>query len=162
MERMKRLTALDRAEELVVDLNQLWADTVTVVGTELGGNVEVHLDLKPLPQVKCRPQQLSAVFSNLLRNAAAAVTEDGRIDINGDQRDTEVVFRVVDNGRGISAEKLSRLFEPALAVRGSTIATTNWGLFVSRGIIAQHGGRLEIDSREGEGTTATVSLPLSR
>ena len=161
MERMKRLTALDRAEELVADLNQLWEDTVAVVGTELGGNVDVRLDLKPLPQVKCRPQQLSAVFSNLLRNAAAAVTEDGRIDINGDQRDTEVVFRVVDNGRGISAEKLSRLFEPALEVRGSTIATTNWGLFVSRGIIAQHGGRLEIDSREGEGTTATVSLPLS-
>ncbi|MGH9461707.1 MAG: sensor histidine kinase, partial [Vicinamibacteria bacterium] len=161
MERMKRLTALDRAEEQVADLNQLWEDTVAVVGTELGGNVDVRLDLKPLPQVKCRPQQLSAVFSNLLRNAAAAVTEDGRIDINGDRRDTEVVFRVVDNGRGISAEKLSRLFEPALEVKGSTIATTNWGLFVSRGIIAQHGGRLEIDSREGEGTTATVSLPLT-
>ena len=161
VERMKRLTALDRAEEQVVDLNQLWSDTVTLVGNELDGKVDVRMDLRPLPRTKCRPQQLSAVFSNLLRNAAAAINEQGRIDISSDQRAGELVFRVADNGRGIPAKRLSRLFEPAFAVKGSTIATTNWGLFVSRGIIAQHGGNLEIDSTEGKGTTATISLPLT-
>ena len=161
MEKMRRLTALDRAEELVVDLNELWSDTATVVEAELNDDVALHLDLKPLPRIRCRPQQLSAVFSNLLRNAAAAITDHGRIEVNGERREQEAVFRVVDNGRGIPTERLSHLFEPAFAVRGGTIATTNWGLFVSRGIIAEHGGRLEIQSREGEGTTATVSLPLS-
>ena len=161
VERMRRVTALDRSDEQVVDLNELWSDTVTLLGTELDAKADVQLDLKPLPRTKCRPHQLSAVFSNLLRNAAAAITEQGRIEVSSDQRGGELVFRVADNGRGISAKRLSRLFEPAFAVKGSTIATTNWGLFVSRGIIAQHGGNLEIDSKEGEGTTATISLPLT-
>ena len=161
VERMRRVTALDRSDEQVVDLNELWSDTVTLLGTELDAKADVQLDLKPLPRTKCRPHQLSAVFSNLLRNAAAAITEQGRIEVSSDQRGGELVFRVADNGRGISANRLSRLFEPAFAVKGSTIATTNWGLFVSRGIIAQHGGNLEIDSKEGEGTTATISLPLT-
>jgi len=161
VERMKRLTALDRAEEQVVDLNQLWSDAVTLVGTDLGEKVDLSLDLKPLPHMRCRPQQLSAVFSHLLRNAAAAVYEEGRIEVRGHRRNGEAVFQVADNGRGISPEKLSRLFEPALEVKGNTVTTTNWGLFVSRGIIAQHGGQLEIESKQGEGTTATVFLPLT-
>jgi len=161
VERMRRLTALDRSEEQVVDLNELWSDTVSFLGTELDAKADVRLDLTPLPLVKCRPQQLSAVFSNLLRNAAAAITEQGRIEITSNQRGGELVFRVADNGRGIPAQRLSRLFEPEFQVEGSRIATTNWGLFVSRGIIAQHGGHLEIDSREGEGTIATISLPVT-
>jgi len=161
VERMRRLTALDRSEEQVVDLNELWSDTVSFLGTELDAKADVRLDLTPLPLVRCRPQQLSAVFSNLLRNAAAAITEQGRIEITSNQRGGELVFRVSDNGRGIPAQRLSRLFEPEFQVEGSRIATTNWGLFVSRGIIAQHGGHLEIDSREGEGTIATISLPVT-
>ena len=70
------------------------------------------------------------------------------------------MFRVRDNGRGIPPAQLEHLFEPAFCVEGSRVATSNWGLFVSRGIISDHGGHLDIDSTEGEGTTATIQLPL--
>ena len=62
VQRLKQLTALDRAEEQVVDLNDVWSDTVTFLRTELEGKADVSIDLNPLPRVKCRPQQLSAVF----------------------------------------------------------------------------------------------------
>ena len=160
VQRLKQLTALDRAEEQVVDLNDVWSDTVTFLRTELEGKADVSMDLNPLPRVKCRPQQLSAVFSNLLRNAAAAIAGRGRIAITSERCGGELVFRVRDNGRGIPPAQLEHLFEPAFCVEGSRVATSNWGLFVSRGIISDHGGHLDIDSTEGEGTTATIQLPL--
>jgi signal transduction histidine kinase len=103
---------------------------------------------------------MSAVFSNLLRNSAASIERDGLIRVTSAFRGDEVILEVKDNGRGISRERLPRLFDPAFQVEGSRISTTNWGLFVSRSIVTDHGGRIEIDSTEGQGTTATISLPL--
>ena len=160
VERLKQLTALDRAEEQVVDLNDFWSDTVSFLRAELESKADVSLDLIPVPRAKCRPQQLSTVFSNLLRNAAAAISERGSIAVTSDRRGEELVFRVRDNECGIPPAQLERLFEPAFRVEGSRVSTSNWGLFVSRGIITDHGGYLDIHSTEGEGTTATVQLPF--
>lgn len=159
IERMKHVTNLDRAETHVVDLNELLSDTADLLRGELERKAEVSLDLRPLPSVPCRPQQMSAVFSNLLRNAAAAIEERGRIQVVTERRSRDVILEVKDNGRGISRERLEHLFEPAFRVEGSRVATTNWGLFTSRSIIAEHGGHLEVESLEGEGTTARITLP---
>ena len=159
VDRMKHFSNLDRAEVQVVDLNELWVDIVALLGSQLEGKADVKLDLKPLPPVKCRPQQLSAVFSNLLRNAAAAIETGGTIKISSDRRGADVVVEVHDDGKGIPAERLSRLFDPAFRIQGSRVGTS-WGLFVSRSIISEHGGQLEISSAVGRGTTAKIVLPL--
>ena len=62
LERMRHISNLDRAEVQMVNLNELWVNLVALLGGELGDRAEVKLDLKPLPPMKCRPQQLSAVF----------------------------------------------------------------------------------------------------
>src|SRR5262245_57505157 len=129
--RMQRFTNLDRAEEQAVDLNELLRDTIGLLQSELNEGAEVILDLKPLPTVKCRPQQLSAVFLNLLRNAAAHLGEKGKISVSSLQSDTEIVIQVCDNGRGITAERLASLFEPTFAVKEGRVASANWGLFSS-------------------------------
>jgi signal transduction histidine kinase len=103
---------------------------------------------------------MSAVFSNLLRNAAAAIDSKGTITIRSKQLEKEVLLEVRDDGRGIPAERLAGLFDPAFAVHGRRVSTTNWGLFLSRSIIAEHGGQIEIESTEGVGTTATIRLPI--
>jgi signal transduction histidine kinase len=157
--RIKDFSNLDRAELRVVNLNELWEETVALLESELQGKADVKLDLKPLPPVKCRPQQLTAVFSNLLRNAAEAIESAGTIQISSDQRGADVVLEVRDDGRGIPAERLSRLFEPAFRVQSGRVGTS-WGLFVSRSIISEHGGQLEISSAVGRGTTAKIVLPL--
>jgi signal transduction histidine kinase len=84
----------------------------------------------------------------------------GVIHVVSHRRGTDIVVEVRDNGRGIAAERLSHLFDPAFHVQGRRVATTNWGLFVSRSIVVEHGGQIEIDSAEGKGTTARVRLPL--
>jgi two-component system NtrC family sensor kinase len=160
VDRMKHLTNLDRAEEQMVDLNELWTSTVTLLQGELECKAEVKLDLKPLPRLRCYPQQMSAVFSNLLRNSAESIEKKGTIQIVSDKRGGEVVLEVRDDGRGIAKERLSRLFDPSFRIEGTRVSTTNWGLFISRSIITEHGGQIEIDSTEGRGTTARISLPI--
>jgi signal transduction histidine kinase len=158
---MQRFTNLDRAEIQAVDINEVLADTVALLQSELSQKADVKLDLKQVPILKCQPQQLSAVFSNLLRNAAAAIDGKGNIWVSSTRRNGEIIIQVRDDGRGIPAERLPSLLEPTLAVKGGRIATTNWGLFSSRSIIVEHGGHIEIDSTEGKGTTVTVLLPTS-
>lgn len=157
-QRMRHLTNLDRAEEQVVDLNELCSDTVAFLASELS-TAKIELHTSQVPKIHCRPQQLGAVLSNLLRNAAAALDNGGNIELTTERQGDEVVIQVRDDGRGIEPERLEMLFEPAFHVDGGRIATTNWGLFVSRSIVSEHGGRLDIASEPGSGTTATLRLP---
>jgi signal transduction histidine kinase len=157
--RMRHFTNLDRAEERLVDVNEICTDTVALLEPELR-RARVELALSPLPKVKCRPQQIGAVISNLIRNAAAAIREKGTIGISSARSSGAIQVEIRDNGRGIEPERLSSLFDPALRVEGGRVATANWGLFVSRSIALEHGGELQIESRPGEGTTARLRLPV--
>jgi signal transduction histidine kinase len=159
--RMQRFTNLDRAEEHAADINELLTDTVGLLQSELNPSAEVILDLKPLAPLKCRPQQLSAVFLNLLRNAIAHLREKGKIWVSTAQSNAGITIQVRDNGRGIPAERLASLFEPSFTVNEGRVTSSNWGLFVSRSIILEHGGQIRIDSTEQTGTTVTVTLPTA-
>jgi signal transduction histidine kinase len=161
-ERMRNLTNLDRAEERMVDLNALCSDTVEFLSSEIG-NARIELRLSRLPQVKCRPQQIGAVLANLVRNASSALENNGngRIEVASRAEPRSVVLEVKDNGRGIEPDRMATLFEPAFRVHRGRVATTNWGLFLSRSIVSEHGGRLEIESTPGQGTTVRVRLPLA-
>jgi signal transduction histidine kinase len=160
LERMKFLSNLDRAEEQTLDLNVLCREVAASLSSDIEPSAELQLRLEPLPPLRCRPQQIGAVLSNLLRNAAAAMEQRGHIVLSTARREDRVVLQVRDDGRGIPEERLGHLFEPSLAVTGSRVATRNWGLFVSRAIVTEHGGELEIASELGKGTTARVLLPL--
>jgi signal transduction histidine kinase len=159
-QRMRNLTNLDRAEERVVDLNALCSDTVEFLGPEIA-NARVELRLAPLPQVRCRPQQIGAVLANLVRNASSAIDpgDVGRIEVVSQADPARVVVEIKDNGRGIESARLATLFEPSFGVDRGRVATTNWGLFISRSIVNDHGGSLEIESTPGLGTTARLCLP---
>jgi signal transduction histidine kinase len=161
VDRMKHLTNLDRAENQHVDLNELWIDTVAHLQHELDPKADVRMQFMPLPQVEVRPQQMSTVFSNLLRNAVAALDAQGTIHIRSSRQRDTIILEVEDNGRGIPSDKLEHLFDLDFQVKGGIVSTTNWGLFVSRSIIAEHGGRLELESTEGKGTLARIRLPVS-
>ena len=157
--RMRYLTNLDKAELQQVDLNELCEHVIEFLASELDGK-SVQLETLPVPELSCRPQQISAVLSNLLRNAAAALDENGSIEVSSACADDEVVIQIRDDGRGIPPEELESLFEPAFRVDKGRVATTNWSLFVSRSIMTEHGGRLDLESEPGAGTTATMRLPL--
>jgi signal transduction histidine kinase len=159
VERMRFLTNLDRAEEQTVDLNELCRQTAASLKAELEEKSALDFDLGVIPPIRCRPQQLSAVLSNLLRNASDAIETRGRITVVTRKQKGNIVLEVRDTGKGISKEQLETLFEPVFQVEDGRVATTNWGLFVSRTIVSEHAGELAIESELGAGTTAKMVLP---
>jgi signal transduction histidine kinase len=66
---------------------------------------------------------------------------------------------VQDDGKGMSAEELATIFDPAFKVKSGRVSTGNWSLFSSRQIIREHGGEIEIQSSPGQGTRVRVTLP---
>jgi len=157
--RMQRFTNMDRKEILLVDLNSLLQDVVDALKLQIKEGVTLELDLQPIPRISVRPQQISAVFSNLLQNAVEGLTSAGHVWLTTCQAGSQLQIVVRDDGRGVSAEELASIFDPSFKVKAGRVATGNWGLFSCRQIIREHGGEIEIQSTPGQGTTVRVTLP---
>lgn len=157
--RMLRFTNLDRAEMQSLDLNSLVRDVAYLVESDLKGVARIELALRTLPPVTCRPQQVSAVFSNLLYIAVEASGPGGAVRIATHCRDGQVEVRIDDSGPGLDTNALRSVFEPGFRVRGNRVATGNWSLFSARQVIREQGGEISVESRPGQGTTVTVVLP---
>jgi signal transduction histidine kinase len=115
-----------------------------------GADIAVRGDARTLEQV----------FLNLLLNAAGALREGGRAWIEiGDGGDDTIVVAIRDTGVGIAREDLERVFDPLYTTRADG---TGLGLTVARRIVESHGGRIDIDSTVGRGTTVRVTLPRGR
>ncbi|WP_126444208.1 sensor histidine kinase [Sulfuricystis multivorans] len=95
---------------------------------------------------------LGGALTNLLENALNAVAErpDGRIGLEVEADEASISFCIVDNGRGMPAEVVSRLFEPFFTTRAEG---TGLGLAIARGVARAHGGGIEVDSAPGKGST---------
>ena len=160
MRRLQRFTNLDRAEVSVVNINDLLMNAVELLPPHLKAKANVNLDLQTVPPLKCRPQQLNAVFSNLLRNATESLESHSGVFVSSSKANGDILVRFRDQVRGISPGRLTHLFEPGLVVKDGRVSIGNWGLFNSRSILVDHGGDIAIQSVEGQGTTVTVRLPL--
>ena len=158
--RLQRFTNLDRAEVSVVNINELLMNAIELLPPHLKVKANVNLDLRPLPPLKCRPQQLNAVFSNLLKNATESLQGRTDIFVSSSKSNGDILVRFRDQGRGIPKDRLTHVFEPGLLVKDGRVSIGNWGLFNSRSILVDHGGDIAIESVEGQGTTVTVRLPL--
>ncbi len=160
VERLQRFVALGDAEVKTANLNDLLSDVAVLFEERIrDAQVNVQFDLAPLPDLSCRPQLLTAVFSSLLSNAIDAVDGDGRILITTRLADSLVQIRIQDNGRGMSPDQVDHIFDPGFRVTGERVYSGNWSLFNIRQILYEHGGDIRIDSAEGRGTTVSVSIP---
>ena len=116
--------------------------------------------LRPLPEIQADPEQLKEVLVNLMVNACEAMSGGGAIRIteelqHGDARQ-EAVIRVQDQGPGVPEALKERVFQPFFTTKEEG---TGLGLSIAARIIEEHGGWLSLDSREGRGTTFTITLP---
>jgi signal transduction histidine kinase len=103
--------------------------------------------------------QLNQVFMNLLLNAAQSVETNGTVTIRSASAADEVWVEVEDTGHGIAADDLRHIFDPFFTTRpvGQGLGL---GLSVSFGIVAKHGGRIEVSSALGKGSVFRVCLPI--
>jgi signal transduction histidine kinase len=119
----------------------------------------VRLELAPAPTISGQRAGLLQVFVNLVTNAAHALPpEGGTVTLGLSTHGEEVVARVQDDGRGMTPEVRSRVFEPFFSTKEGGRGV-GLGLSIVQGIVARHGGTIEVESEPGKGTTFTVRLP---
>jgi len=123
-------------------------------------HVDVVKELAPsLPDITADFDQLQQVCTNLIMNAIQAMPEGGELTIRTSNDSSQVKIEVQDTGVGISPENMRKLFTPFFTTKRE-VKGVGLGLAVSYGIIQRHKGKIEVQSKEGEGTTFTVYLPL--
>ncbi|MCF8061311.1 MAG: MCP four helix bundle domain-containing protein [Deltaproteobacteria bacterium] len=125
-------------------------------------DIRVERDVTPLPLIHADPEQLKEVLVNLIVNACEAMGRGGAIVIREDAPEQPkagriVRIRVVDNGPGIPEALQDRILQPFFTTKDEG---TGLGLSIATRILEEHGGFLGVESKEGEGTTFTVILPL--
>lgn len=142
-----------------VQLRELLDECLRFLKPEID-RAKVHLKFdvrSDLPSMPLDPNQMKQAFYNLIRNGCQAMPQGGTLTITGSYNDNEVCLSFEDTGKGISAEQMGRLFQPFSTTRSTG---TGLGLLIVRRIIREHGGEIDIESREGQGTRVSLWLPL--
>lgn len=124
--------------------------------------LEIKID-KDLTFIKADPFKLEQAFMNLIDNAIK-YTEEGKITISVTTKDKKIKFQIQDTGIGIPEEHLNRIFERFYVVdksRSRKFGGTGLGLSIVKHIVMLHGGKIDVESMVGKGTTFTISLPNS-
>jgi two-component system, sporulation sensor kinase E len=144
------------------NLKKIIHDTIDLLTPQAAlGNIQFVLDAaEELSEIYCEPNQLKQVFINILKNGIEVMSKGGAIHVSINPLPEDMIrvsFR--DHGHGIPEDKIKRLGEPFYTTKERG---TGLGLMVSYKIIAEHKGRIEVESEEGEGTTFHIYLPINQ
>ena len=147
-------------ENQLIDIHELIETALVLLQNLLKDKVEIIKDYnRQAERIECHPSQLTQVFMNLIANGVQAITDEGKIYISTkrQQNDLEIIIR--DTGCGIPDNIKDKIFEPFFTTK-EVGEGTGLGLSISYGIIQQHGGSINLESKVGEGTTFFIRLPI--
>ena len=152
-------------ERKVVGLNEIVESAVEILQYQMRtSNIEVLSQLDPrLPATEVDPHQMQQVFLNIINNARQAIEgyqPSGWLRITTESSDGRVRVIFQDNGPGIPAENLKKIFNPFFTTK-EVGKGTGLGLSLCYGIVSEHGGTITPQSTVGEGTTFVVDLPVA-
>ncbi len=165
---VRRLLDFSRPAEnqrVRTDLNELVSDVLTLVQHLVRtGGVEMHIELwDDLPWITVDPAQIKQVLLNLIHNAIQAMPDGGTLAVKTTPVQREgrswLSINISDTGVGIPKDNLERIFEPFFTTRQAGQGT-GLGLSVSYGIVAEHGGSIEVESQPGQGSCFLIYLPV--
>ncbi len=156
---LRNFARLDEAEVKSADLHEGIESTLTLVHHQLRNRIKVERQFGQIPRIPCHANQLNQVFMNMLVNASHAIQGTGTITIRTFREDDMVKIQISDTGSGIRPENLHRIFDPGFTTKGVGVGT-GLGLSICYKIIQEHGGRIDVQSEVGRGTTFTISLPV--
>jgi len=155
---LKGFSHLDDGDRTLLDLNGEIERTLRVLAHEIPRDAKIMRDYGEIPPFACNPGLLCQVFLNIVRNAVQARNEDLHLAIRSRTSGDGTILSFRDNGPGIPADIMTRVFEPFFSTRD--IGTgQGLGLAVAYDIIKGYGGTIEIECPQDGGTTVTVTLP---
>ncbi|WP_338450142.1 PAS domain S-box protein [Niallia oryzisoli] len=142
------------------DLKTVLNDVETLLNSEAHlQNVQLVQEFgQDIPTIMCDRNQIKQVFINLVKNGIEALPNGGFVKIQAVKEPENVLIKVIDNGMGISEERLQRLGEPFFSNKEKG---TGLGLMLCFRIIRQHNGTIGFKSKKNQGTTVEVRLPIS-
>ena len=146
-----------------VGVNRALQETLTLIGHQLDrARVQVCFEpQEPLPPIRGDFGRLQQVFLNLFLNSRDAMEGGGELTVRTTSDDSSVRIEVADNGQGIPSEYLSRIYDPFFTTKAARKGT-GLGLSVTYGIVKEHGGSIDVESRPGAGTVFRLEFPVAR
>jgi two-component system NtrC family sensor kinase len=157
--RLMRFSNVDKEATRLADLNAILEDTLGMVRSRIHDKTEVVCEFGQPPPVPCMVAHINQVVMALLLNAVQAIEGQGRITVRSGHDTTHAWFEVSDSGCGMDPELIERIFAPFFTTR-AVGQGTGLGLTVAKDIVQAHGGRIEVQSTLGLGSTLRVYLPL--
>jgi len=146
-----------------VDLARVIRETLTVIEHQLTqAGIQVRLEVEePLPAIRGNTGQLQQVFLNLFLNARDAMENGGTLTVRAWSGSRGVEVEVADTGHGIAPEHLPKIYDPFFTTKAARKGT-GLGLSITYGIVRDHGGVIDVDSRPGEGARFHLEFPALR
>ena len=154
---LKKFVRLDEAELQEADINKEMDLTLEIIRHETKNKVEIEKHYGDIPLIKCYPNMLNQVFTNILINACQAIESNGKIVITTEYQAGNLIIKIKDNGKGIPQENLNKIFTVGYTTKGVGVGT-GLGLAISQKIIAKHGGKIRVLSEVGVGTEFIITL----
>jgi signal transduction histidine kinase len=143
------------------DLCETIEETVNAIA--LNPSISKNMRISFLPsqkkcQIKGNKEKMKQVFWNLFLNAHQAMPKGGDIQIRTTRKEDQIQIEISDSGAGIPEEIINKIFDPFFTTKSKG---TGLGLSLVHKIIEAHEGRIFVNSKEGEGTTFTITLPTA-
>ncbi len=154
---LKKFVRLDESELQEADINKELNLTLDLIMHETKNRIEIEKNYGDLPLVKCYPNMLNQVFTNILVNACQAIEGSGKIVITTSYQDDNLIVKFKDNGKGISKENINKIFTVGYTTKGVGVGT-GLGLAISQKIIDKHNGKINVISEVGVGTEFIITI----
>jgi len=157
---LRNFSRLDRSKVASFNVNEGVRATLLIAQSSLR-RIDVERHLGDVPSITCSPSQVNQVLLNLLNNSAQSMDKPRGLIVvtTRPAGDTGVAIDVEDNGKGIAPDVLPKIFDPFYTTKDPGKGT-GLGLSIAYKIVSQHGGRIDVRSTLGVGTTVTVTLPI--
>ncbi len=163
------LSFSDKCQEFKsgVKLSKILKVVLKLVSIELRKrNIEIDFNIESDPDVRGSEGQIQQIFLNLIINASHAIKNGGKIDVVLKEKHGFAVASFADNGIGMSEEKMSHIFDPFFTTKGAfggdeKESGHGLGLTLTYNLVVAHRGKIDVKSKEGEGSCFAVSFPIS-
>ena len=153
---LRKYIRLDEAELQDADINKEIDLTLELLRHEIKNRIEVNKNYGKIPPIKCYPNMLNQVFTNILQNAIQAINGNGNIDIDTNFVNNSLIVKIKDNGCGIKEPQ--KIFDLGYTTKGVGVGT-GLGLAISQKIIEKHKGKIDVNSKIGKGSEFIITIP---
>lgn len=154
---LKKFVRLDEAELQEADINKELDLTLDLIRHETKNRIEVIKNYGEIPVIKCFPNMLNQVFTNILINACQAIEGSGKITITTEYNNKKLIVKIKDTGRGIPRNQLNKIFTAGFTTKSSGVGT-GLGLAICLKIIEKHNGEIIVNSEVGKGSEFIITI----